>query len=118
MKKISIIVGIVLILASFLLAFVSDKSAVTKRNNQKLIEKYVKMAEDALKNQDMKSAEKYVKMAVAVDPNSKEAWKAVSEVMQAGCAPKEESQSKTSSQTAPQPQAPSAQEEDEEDMGC
>jgi hypothetical protein len=114
MKVISAIVGLVLLTASFTLAYLSNNNAQQMiENKQAIVMKYVNDSASALEEENFKEAIKFAKLAIAADPKSKDGFKAYEEVMKVKYKPSEESTTQT-------PTAPEAQEEDEEeeDMGC
>jgi len=113
MKVISAIVGIILLGASFTLAYLSNSNVEQmNKNKEAIVMKYVNDSTVALEEGNFKVAIKFAKLAIAADPKSKAGFKAYESVMQAKYKPSENS--------APTQTAPAAQEEEdeEEDMGC
>jgi len=114
MKVISAIVGLVLLGASFTLAYLSNNNAEQmNKNKEAIVMKYVSDSTTALEEGDFKVAIKFAKLAIAADPKSKSGFKAYDAIMEAKYKPSED---ETSTQTAP---AETEEEEEEApDMGC
>ena len=115
MKVISAIVGLILLGASFTLAYLSNNNAEQMiKNKQAIVMKYCSDSSEALDNNNFKEAIKFAKLAIAVDPKSKEGFKAYENIMKAKYKPSEDST--TSEQVAPA--AVEEEEEEAPDMGC
>jgi len=113
MKIISAIVGLVLLGASFTLAYLANNNAQEMQKNQSaIVMKYVSDSSSALEKGDYKVAIKFAKLAIAADPKSKEGFKAYDAVMQAKYQPSQNSMAPAAATV------PAAEEEEEEDMGC
>jgi len=113
MKVISAIVGLVLLGASFTLAYLSNSNVEQmNKNKEAIVMKYVSDSSIALEDGDYKVAIKFAKLAIAADPKSKVGFKAYDAVMEAKYKP---SENETSTQTAPEVDE---EEDEEEDMGC
>ena len=112
MKVISAIVGLILLGASFTLAYLSNNNAEQMiQNKQAIVMKYVSDSTIALEEGNYKVAIKFAKLAIAADPKSKVGFKAYELIM--------ETKYKPSENSAPTQVAPAAEEEEEEeDMGC
>jgi len=114
MKVISAIVGLILLGASFTLAYLSNNNAEQMiQNKQAIVMKYVSDSTSALENSNYKDAIKFAKLAIAADPKAKDGFKAYEAIMKAKYKPSQDS-------TTQAPVAPAAVEEEEEapDMGC
>ena len=113
MKVISAIVGLILLGASFTLAYLSNNNAEQMiQNKQAIVMKYVSNSTSALENSNYKEAIKFAKLAIAADPKAKDGFKAYEAVMQVKYKP---SQNSTTTAVAP---AAVEEEDEEEDMGC
>ena len=114
MKVISAIVGLILLGASFTLAYFANNNAEQMiKNKQAIVMKYCGDSNTALENNNFKEAIKFAKLAIAADPKAKDGFKAYEKVMKAKYKPSQDS-------TTQAPVAPAAVEEEEEapDMGC
>ena len=112
MKVISAIVGIILLGASFTLAYLSNSNAEQMiKNKDAIVMKYVGDSSTALEEGNFKVAIKFAKLAIAADPKSKKGFKAYDAIMEAKYQPSENT---TSTQVAPA----ADEDEEEEDMGC
>jgi len=126
MNKISVIIGAVLLGVSIVLAFVSNKEQVTLENNKKLIQNYIKEANEALNNGDTKKATKLAKLAIAVDPKSKDGYKLLDKIAQTKYKPQTNNDNSIDDMmglpgdTSPAPinNAPAPEEAEDDDMGC
>ena len=114
MNKISAIIGIVLLAASIVLAFFSNKAEVTLKNNQALIAKYVSEAQSALDEGDTAKATKLAKMAIKVDPNVKDGYIILDKICQSKYKPTDEESEDTSNSS----EEPEVEEAEDDDMGC
>ena len=113
MKVISAIVGLVLLGASFTLAYLSNSNVEQmNKNKEAIVMKYVSDSTVALEEGNYKVAIKFAKLAIAADPKSKVGFKAYELIMETKYKPSENSES---IQTAP---AAQEDEDEEEDMGC
>ncbi|MFK5881165.1 MAG: hypothetical protein QM482_03035 [Sulfurospirillum sp.] len=75
MKKISILAGLVLLLAALALSYISANNGtkmLAKRDA--LVMKYVNLSDSALEDEDIKGAIKYAKLAIQADPKSKKGY--------------------------------------------
>jgi len=126
MNKISAIIGAVLLGVSIVLAFISNKEQVTLENNKKLIQNYIKEANEALNNGDTKKATKLAKLAIAVDPKNKDGFKILDKICQTKYKPSKTSSNSDSlddmmglpDSSPTQPETPVPEEAEDEDMGC
>ena len=113
MKVLSTIVGIALLGASLVLAYLSSSnSAQMIKNKNAIVMKYVEQSTKALEEEDIKGAIKAAKLAIAADPKNKAGFKAYEDAIEAKYKPNEESQDESTNEQ------PSEDEEEEEDMGC
>jgi len=109
MKIISAIVGLVLLLASLVLAYLSSNVEQMDKNKEAIVLKYVNNSTTALEDENYKAAIKFAKLAIIADPKNKAGFKAYEAIMEA----------KYHSNQNEAPTTPTADEgEDEEDMGC
>jgi len=114
MKVISAIVGLILLGASFTLAYLSNNNAEQMiQNKQAIVMKYVSDSTIALEEGNYKVAIKFAKLAITADPKAKDGFKAYEDVMKAKYKPSQNST--TSNQVAP---AAVEEDDEEEDMGC
>jgi Tfp pilus assembly protein PilF len=112
MKVISAIVGIILLGASFTLAYLSNSNATKMlANKDAIVMKYIDNSNKALENEDIKGAIKFAKSAIKADPSNKEAYKTLENIYMVKYKPNEDEEENTKEQ-------PSEDEEEEEDMGC
>ena len=117
MKVISAAVGIVLLMASLILAYLSNSNATEMlAKKDAIVMSYIQKSNDALEVEDLKGAIKFVKLAIQVDPKSKVAFKTYESIMETKYKP---AQSEDDGEDSSSNEAPSADdEEEEEDMGC
>ena len=129
MNKISAIIGVVLLGASIVLAFISNKEQITLENNKKLVQNYVKESNEALNNGDIKKATKLAKLAIAVDPKAKDGYKLLDKIAQTKYKPATTTNDSNSlddmmglpgGSVAPAPEnnTPVPEEAEDDDMGC
>ncbi len=75
MQKLSIIVGIVLLIAASILSYVSaNNGAKMLAKRDAIVMKYVNASDDALENEDIPNAIKYAKLAIQADPKSQKGY--------------------------------------------
>ncbi len=109
MQKLSIFVGIVLLLASLALSYISaNNGAKMMAKRDAIVMKYVNLSDNALEDEDIKGAIKYAKMAIQADPKSKKGYVCYTNAME------EKYQSSGDSENSDTPQAGS----DDASMGC
>ena len=116
MKVISAIVGIVLLSASLILAYLSNNHAnemIVKKDA--IVMKYVNDSDKALKSGDIKGAIKFAKLAIKADPNSKKGYICLENAYTKKYKSDEEESSSKYDNT---PTQPTQEEDEEEDMGC
>ena len=122
MGKITSIVGLVLIVSAGVLASVSTSYEEQVKANKQISEKYIKSAKEALSKGDKKAATKFIKMAFKADPDNKQVFKLLQEIGGATAAVKPIAKPTAEGKDAApakQPEAPAAEEEEEEDgLGC
>jgi len=109
MQKLSIIVGIVLLIAASTLSYFSatdGKKMLEKKDA--ILMKYVNASDSALEDEDIKNAIKYAKLAIQANPKSKKGYVCYTNAME------EKYQSSDDSENSDTPQAS----EDSADMGC
>jgi len=109
MQKLSILVGIVLLIAASALSYFSatdGKKMLEKKDA--IVMKYVDASDSALEDEDIKNAIKYAKLAIQADPKSKKGYVCYTNAME------EKYQSSGDSENSDTPQAS----EDSADMGC
>ena len=115
MKIISSIVGIILLGASFTLAYLSNNNAsemIAKKDA--IVVKYINDANRALENEDIKNAIKFAKLAIKIDPNNKQGYNTLENIYMVKYKPNEEEETSDNNSN----EQPSTDEEEEEDMGC
>ena len=109
MQKLSIAVGIVLLIAATVLSYVSANSgAKMLAKKDAIVMKYVNASDAALEDEDIKGAIKYAKMAIQADPKSKKGYVCYTNAME------EKYQSTGDSENSDTPQASG----DDTSMGC
>jgi len=116
MKVISAIVGIVLLSASLILAYLSNSHSnemIVKKDA--IVMKYVNDSDKALESGDIKGAIKSAKLAIKADPNSKKGYVCLENAYTKKYKSNEEAPLNGYGST---PTQPAQEEEEEEDMGC
>lgn len=109
MQKISILVGVVLLVAASALSYFSmtnGKKMLAKKDT--LVMKYVNASDSALEDEDINNAIKYAKLAIQADPKSKKGYVCYTNAME------EKYQSSEDSENSDTPQAS----DESEEMGC
>ena len=120
MKVISAIVGIILLSASLILAYLSNHHAnemVIKKDA--IVMKYVHDSDKALESGDIKGAIKSAKLAIKADPNTKKGYVCLENAYTKKYKPTDEMSNTTEDSAAPVAMpsfAPPSY--DEDDMGC
>ncbi len=110
MQKLSIFVGIVLLLASLALSYISaNNGAKMMAKRDAMVMKYVNLSDSALEDEDIKGAIKYAKMAIQADPKNKKGYVCYTNAME------EKYQSSGESENSDTPQASG---DDDASMGC
>ena len=116
MKVISAIVGLVLLGASFTLAYLSSSNAEQMIQNQdKIVTQYIEKSNTALEEENFSEAIKFVKLAIVADPKSKEAFKTYEMILETKYKPADDDEVEGETPVSHQP---SAEQEEEVEMGC
>jgi hypothetical protein len=109
MQKLSIAVGLVLLIAATVLSYVSANSgAKMLAKKDAIVMKYVNASDTALEDEDIKGAIKYAKMAIQADPKSKKGYICYTNAME------EKYQTSGDSENSDTPQASAG----DSSMGC
>ncbi len=109
MKKLSILVGALLLIAASALSYFSAKNGkIMLKKRDAIVMKYVNASDAALEDEDIKNAIKYAKMAIQANPKSKKGYICYTNAME------EKYQSSGDSENSDTPQAST----DSADMGC
>ena len=115
MKVISAAVGIMLLGASLILAYLSNSNATQMlAKKDAIVMKYVSDSTSALENGDTKTAIKFAKLAIKADPSSKKGFTSLEDAYKAKYKPSEDYMSNGGGSEQPA----ADEEEEEEDMGC
>jgi hypothetical protein len=115
MKVISSIVGLVLLSAAFILAYLSNTNANEMiANKQAIVMKYVSDSTAALEEEDLSAAIKFAKLAIAADAKNRAGFKALEAAYETKYKPADDEESEDEEESV------NSQENEEEavDMGC
>lgn len=116
--KVPAVVGAVLLVFAILLSVVSNGNAnAQKQRVQKIVLKYKKLSDEALKNGDADKAMKFAKLAIEADPSGKIGYACLSNAMSSKYKSAAPAAAQPATKVAPA-NAPSPDNSEDDELGC